>query len=156
MKEPSERRLDAEHVEVIAGREIAPRPDGGAAPLEIDRRDAVADETIERRRAVAEVAVVGERLGRMRALILHEEHAFGLRNRQRLQHERVDDAEDDGVRADAKRQREDRHERECRRARERADGIPHVGAQIVEEPEAARLPALILVRFDTAEFQPRA
>jgi hypothetical protein len=44
MKEPSERRLHAEDVEVVAGREIAPRPNRRGAALEIDRRDAVADQ----------------------------------------------------------------------------------------------------------------
>ena len=53
----------------------------------------------------------------------------GLRIRQRLQQQRVDDAEDRGVGADADRERRDDDERQARAAAQRADGV----AEVLEE-----------------------
>ena len=72
------------------------------------------------------------------------------------QHERVDEREDRGIRADAEREREDRNECEARASADAAHGIAEVGGTLVEEPHAERGAAVFLLRLDRAELDPRA
>ncbi len=73
VKEPSERRLHTEDVEVVAGREIAPGADRRSGALEIDRRDAVADQAGKRDVLIAQIAIVWKRLRREALVRLQKE-----------------------------------------------------------------------------------
>jgi hypothetical protein len=69
------------------------------------------------------------------------------------QEQRVDSAEDRGVRANAERERQDGHERKSRRAHKRSERVAHVLPQLVEEPQPERFAALL---FDTHDASRRA
>ena len=64
---------------------------------------------------------------------------IGIAVRQRLQQQRVDDAEDRGVRADAERQRGDGDEAEARRAQQQPRAVAKVLKQDVIEPRSVWL-----------------
>ena len=105
-KRPAIERLDAKHVEVVAGgdqREQLPAFAGAA--IQIHRREIVSHHTIPE---VGLVAVVEEVVMRHRQragipLVCGEDgdQAIRLRDRQRREQERIDDAENRRVRADA-------------------------------------------------------
>ena len=67
---------------------------------------------------------------------------IGVRERQRPQHDRVDDAEDRRVRADAERDREDDGESEERRLPQQTDRVPKIveqhGGEISVESEPGK------------------
>jgi len=66
-------------------------------------------------------------------------------HRQRLEQQRVDDAEDRGVRTDAKREREDHHDREARLAGEPTARVPEVLPTISHhEPPTSSLSRVIV------------
>ena len=128
MKEAPSHRLHAEHVEVIAGGEIAPRATQCAAGIDVHRGRTEANDAVECHVPVTYVAVVGE--GRARPpTALHEEHAIRPRDRERPKRDGVDDTEDRRIRADAERQREDRDGRESRAARKRTECVAKIGHQ---------------------------
>src|SRR5262245_54146743 len=61
-----------------------------------------------------------------RKLARHVDELFGMRVRERLKNDGVDDREDRRVRPDAERQRRDNDERKARRAHERTERVPKV------------------------------
>ena len=131
---PADRRLDPEEGQQAVGRDQGIEAlglgktgdgDGGAVPeCDVGQRPrllAVGDVVGERRVEVADVDA-----GRC----LPEAHqAVGLVERQRLEEDRVDDAEDRDIRADPQRQGQQGGQREHRRADQPAGGVAHVAHQ---------------------------
>src|SRR5258708_16753827 len=69
--------------------------------------DPVAEQGIEYRIAIANIAVVREGLARV-AGVVDEKEALRFGDRKRLQHKGIEDTQDDSVGAEAERQRADR------------------------------------------------
>ena len=80
-----------------------------------------------------------------------DHEAIGVRKGQRPQHDRVDDGEDGGVRADAERQRREDDDREADRPAQRAERETDVAADAVE-PRGPRRPAANLLAHDAARL----
>ena len=139
-----ERRLRAQHVEHRRRRareqEALRRPVAGErAPGRREDR-----ETLERRRLLAALEIVGDGGARVldahraiRVVHEHEPVAFGIR--QRPQIESVQDAEDRRVRADREREHERDHGRVQRALAERANGVANVFEQELASQESALL-----------------
>src|SRR5258708_10435968 len=68
------------------------------------------------------------------------------------QHNRIDQAEDGGVRADAERERQHRHREEAGTPAERPRGAAEIFPEVFE-PAAAHVAAILLDLFASAEFQ---
>ena len=111
-------RLDAEHVEITAGRVLAEHLLGRAVDRHLDRP------LMECRNTGEEAIVIAKRFvtwirrpaaaAGLPARVVDEEEVLRVRDRQELHEYRVDQAEDRGVRADAEAERQQRDERERR------------------------------------------
>jgi hypothetical protein len=135
-EEAPERGAHAEHREVVPRDELAPDGEAGrAAALHHRRRGAVGDDALQPAcpRAEVEVVRVGARpvapvadavLGPLARVHAHE--LPGPLDGERPQEERVDEAEDDGVDADAQGERADGGQREAGRLHELAQRITNV------------------------------
>src|SRR6185436_5973823 len=97
----------------------------------------------------------GEGVERLAAPAVREQldQAFGLPHGQGLQHRRIDQAEDGGIRADAESQRGDRGDREAGALPEDAGGVPDVLDKVLEEARAAHVAALLLHLIEAAELE---
>jgi hypothetical protein len=126
----AERRLRPEQREVVARDHL--RGDllgcGAARPVQLregDRRHLREDLVL-----VAQVLVVEVRQRQLARIPLvahvHRREPAGILHRDRLQHRRVDQAEDGGVGADAERQRQHRHRREDRAPGEEPERVSKV------------------------------
>ncbi len=127
---PAVQRRHAEHVEVAGGDDRA----GDAHRVVAGRRhgDGVFAVTRECRQRPLSSGYVHEVAGRVVALrrlgatAPDLDYRLGVRVWQRPQEDAVDDAEDGGVGADAKREREDRHDGEAGVLDERPDRVANV------------------------------
>ena len=89
------------------------------------------------------------------AAVVDEEQALRLRDGKRLQQQRIDEAEDRGVRADAERKRQDGDDRECRRSTQQPERIADISAQLVDDAQPEHLPAFVSPGVDAAKRDPR-
>ena len=108
---------------------------------------------------VASAGVVAAAGPRLRSRALEVDQAFGLGDRQGAQEELAVQREDRRVGPDAERQRHDGHARDERSLEEHAQrqsDVGHDALQLVGEPQAARLPAVVFRRLDAAELHPCA
>ena len=96
----------------------------------------------------------GRRLSRRRRHDQTNELA-GILVRQRLEQQRMDDAEDGRVGADAERQRQDGHGGEARCAAQRSHRVVHVPPGIIQPPQRAFVAVTFLHLLDAAERAPR-
>ena len=92
---------------------------------------------------------------RLPAGVVDEEQPLGILDRQCLDQHGVDQAEDRGVGADPEPERQQRHQRERGRPPQQPQGVAHVAAQFVEQPQADGFAAFLLTRFDAAELSER-
>jgi len=76
--------------------------------------------------------------------------------RERIQQDRVDDAEHSRVRADAKRHDRHANERKAGTSSSRANGIGHIVPDVVDPDERSSITVLILGVLDAAERSPRS
>src|SRR5258708_868141 len=121
-EEASQRGFDAQALKVVTGDEESPSPMRAAVIIERDLDGAIAEQRFKDGVAIANVAIVGKGI-RGLAPVVNEEDPVRVRNWQRLQQECVEDTEDDGVRADAKGQRQNRRRREAGRLPQYAERI---------------------------------
>jgi hypothetical protein len=103
-EESSERGLNTESCEVVSGGEVAPDAMCAAGVTERNLSDAIAEHRLKYRVAVANVTVVGERIG-WAARVVDGIDSLRIGHRERFQNQGIEDAEDDGVCADAQRHR---------------------------------------------------
>jgi hypothetical protein len=90
--------------------------------------------------AVADVLVIGIGNGEVGDfLALDVEELIGLRHRQRVENEGVDDSEDDDVGADGHSERENGEKGESGRASQLAQGVTQVGKEILHGWRPMRL-----------------
>ena len=129
-EQPPAGRLDAEHVEEVAGDDEAAHELRRVAGVKAGGDAAPARQRLERRRMVAQRLVL--RIGEDPAgPPVHVDEALAVRHRQALEERGVDQAEHRGVGADAERQRQHGGDRESRLLAQHPCGV----AQIVEEPD---------------------
>ena len=76
---------------------------------------------------------------------------MGVAERPRPGVHRVDDAEHGRVHADPERQDQHREQREPPVARESPDGVPRVARELIRQPQAPRVPTLVLDLLDATE-----
>jgi hypothetical protein len=130
----AERGAHAEHVEVVARRQVAPDALVVAAAAQAHRREAVGEQPREDLAAVAVVLVVEVRLDRhVRAVVERAEEFVkltGSLDGQRAQQHRVHETEDRGVGPDAERERHGRNEREARTLPQPARAVSQVLQQL--------------------------
>ena len=172
-EQSSQRRHGTQGREVRAGHLHALDLAEGSAPIRDARAEAaVRDEVREERllplqvteHRVAEYLVAparpvatGQAGLRPRRLEIHQ--ALRLDDRQRTQQKLAVEGEDRRVGPDAESQRHDRDAGDDRGLDEHAHRQANVGQQslqLVGEPQAARLPAVVLHALDAAEVDPRA
>ena len=125
----SERRSHAEHLEIVARDEQAPGSSGVVVDLEVHRREAQRSNARQHAVAIADVAVIRIRAGGKPGRARDRHQALRPLDRERREEERIDDAEDRGVGADAERQRQDRDGGEAWRPQQRAHRVAKVGAE---------------------------
>src|SRR5262249_50317425 len=87
-----------------------------------------------------------------RAAAANDEQPAGIAHRQRAQQYRVDETEERGVRPDAERERQDGGGGEARRSTEPSQSVRDVGAQLVDDPQPARVAALLFPTKVVAEL----
>ena len=168
-EQPPQRRHEAQRREVRAGDlhalddVEAPPPPGSAEHEAAVRRDVREDRLLplqvaEHRVAehlVAFAGPVAEVRAGLRPRRFQVDQALRLDDRQRTQQQLAIEGEDRRVGPDAERQRQNRDARDDRRLDEHAHRQPDVGQQslqLVGEPQAARLPAVVLHALDAAEM----
>jgi hypothetical protein len=78
----------------------------------------------------------------MRPILGHVHQTIRVFVRERLQQQRIDDAEQRGIRADSQRQRDHRREREAWITAEAAQSVAQILPSHVQEPDAIRLARL--------------
>ena len=76
-------------------------------------------------------------------------------NRQPPQHQRIDQTEDRGVRADPERERHQNHGGESRRAGRHAKSVEQVARDFIEKPAVTSGPDVFFDLLDTTELQTR-
>ena len=84
--------------------------------------------------------------------VVDEEQLLRVLDRQRLHQHRVDQAEDRAIGANPECERQQRHDRECRRASQEPQRIGDVSAQFAEQPQADGFAAFLLARLHAAEL----
>ncbi len=148
---PADERRDAERREEVAAH---------VCPADAARFAGVGEVELvvaERERAAEHVLIVadgfperiGERVAALRAR--QGDELVGVTHRERLEHHRVEDAEDRGVRTDPERQREDGDEGERRGRAERPQRVAHVADHRVEPGEEVALAGAFLLICAIAE-----
>lgn len=130
LQHPAAEGANAEHVEEVAGHELAPRPFRFAIDHDADGQIAAAGNAVKCPRLVTDISVVGKREARQRRAAKHQrrlDQPFGPRgSRQRVQQDRVDPAEDGGVGTDPDRQHQHRNRRERRLLPQHPNGEPDI------------------------------
>ncbi len=154
----AQRRFGAEHGEVVGGHEPDAQLFGIVLAGQGRGRRPDRAEAVELRRAVVEVLQLrpGERRPRvaLRRLVgPHEHQPLGIAEGQRLDEQRVGDAEDGGVGGHAQRQRGQRGGGEARRLAQPAPGIRDVAQRLVDQPSHTDLPDTFLHRLDAAHLR---
>ena len=151
---------DAEHLEEIAAHpqaagparvDAAPDHEPGVAPREHPgERLLVAGDQLPERiggfRVDAFVAAVG-----LRTVGTDFREVLSIVNRQEPQPDGVEQLKDGGVRADAERERQDRHGREDRTAAQEPQSIPQVAHRVLGDADPALIAAVVLVQRDAAQ-----
>jgi hypothetical protein len=142
---PPDRGADAEHLEVVAGDDLADREARAVVEIHRGHHRAVADDGVEH--VVARLQIAKVRVGRgavvdgaARIAREHVGESIGRGNRQRLEQQRVDDREQRRVEADPDRQRGDRHQRKRRTLGEPAQGETDVGDERGEQGRTIIIP----------------
>ena len=128
------KRRDAERAEEVCRDARALNPFGACQPCQVVRGARCGHVERERVEDAAALLHVNEvRVGdadllhaELRERVPHSHDAFRLRVRQRAEHDRVEGAEDDRVRADAEREREQRYRRERRTLPQKPRRVPQV------------------------------
>jgi hypothetical protein len=135
---PADDRADAQDVEEAAAREQAGDLARLAAGVQVEARRADGEDAAEEVLVIAQVFPlrVGERQARRQVgfggRLLQDHEPLGLVQRQRLQHQRVDEVEDGDVGADAEGQRQHGHGADGRGLAHQPEGKPEVAAEHVE------------------------
>ena len=144
-KDPPPRRFDAERVEVVVADQLHDHalPPAVQEDFVLDRGDGRSGERAESRHALAQlqVVVVDEIVDRPRPLPgrLEQLHELGRPgHRQRFDQQRVEQAEERDVAADAEGQRENSRQRESGAAADHRGGVGQVLAQVLEPAPAPR------------------
>ena len=113
----------------------------------------------ERLVVIAKVLVVPPREGahaRLSGISAQQlDELFRVAHRQRAEHQRVDQAEDRRVGADAERERQNRHRGEARRATQRPRGISHVLPRGFDDVLPADVTHMVFDRGSAAQLHPR-
>ena len=142
---------DARHLEVVRGHELAEDPIRLAPFAQAHGSDGVGREPGEGVGLLAKIEVVGIRRpsveGAAVVARVHRHYRGGVAHRKWAKKERVDEAEDRGVGADAEADRQQGHESESRALREH----PHGVAQVVDQ----RVHRALLGRWMTSFVPPR-
>ena len=87
--------------------------------------------------------------------VIDEEQSLRVVDRQRLDQHGVDQAEDRRVGANPEPERQQGHQRERRRPPQKPECVADVAAQLVDQPQANGVAALLLARVWTPEFGER-
>ena len=132
-EEPSAIGGEAEHVEEVAGDEIAQGAIRAVAGIQAGDEPGPGRHAFERLSAVAERGVHRIREDTAVLLPLHVDQPIAIGHRQALQECGVDDGEDGGVGADAEGERQDGREREGWLLPQRAGGIAEVLPEISKQ-----------------------
>ena len=120
-QQPAGQCMDTEHIEVVAAHDAGDSAKGGAIDRQVDGVGALGEKSGEDLLVFAQAAIGLMRPGgaarrpsaAQPARVQHDQFARAL-DRQRLEQQLVDDAEDRGIGADTERQRQDRRCRESR------------------------------------------
>src|SRR5262249_4817210 len=102
---------------------------------------------------IPNIAVGGERIGRGAVIILGLD-SLGLRNRGRVQHQRVQYAKDYRVYADAEGERSKRWNRKSRRPPEHTQRVPCVARKILDQIYFPHVSAFLLGVFGSTKLEP--
>src|SRR6185437_15652882 len=128
----------------------------GAKVMEHVQREGIVDVTAIASPAAPAVVVHLQGLGPDPLLVARPVHHVQLRRicyGQRLQQDRVNQAENGTVCANAQREREHGNNRKSRSVAESSHSISQVAEEVMQKMEAASLAAAFLVSFHCAEFQ---
>ncbi len=150
-----ERRLDAQHLEVVSADEVAPHPLGESVVAHAQGRETVRNQPGERVAPVTVVLVVGvgERGKHLPALVvLERDEIFGRRHGKRLEERLVQEREHRGVGSDPEGERKEADGGEAGPLPERSKTEAHVLGERVQEREAPGLAALLHEPAGAAEL----
>ena len=132
----SERGVDAEQLEVVAGDDLAERHPRLIAAFDRRDRRAVGQHPREDRVLRPEIEEVGVGAGRVGVAVaasrVDVDQPIGPVDGQRPQQRGIDDREESGVEADADGEGGDRHERERGAAQQPFQRVADVGAELLE------------------------
>src|SRR5207237_2257533 len=76
-------------------------------------------------------------------------------NRKRAPEHALHQAEDRRIGSDAQRKREHGNGSECWRVAQLTHRVAHIGAELIEQPNASSLAGVFLDALDAAKFEPR-
>ncbi len=156
VEEAAKKRLNAQCVEVVPRHFIAPGLGWILARIQPYRREDVRCQTIEAAVAIAQIEIVGIRSTLVLiGSALECVEALRMGHIQRPQDQRIQYAEDHGVRADRQRQRQNRGDRESRRLAQHAKAEAHILQKGLDKIAAQRFVAFLSVPFSAAELDAR-
>src|SRR5690348_2604775 len=156
VKESPEKRLQLEHIEVVAGRRIAIGLERLLARVQADERKIKGGQILKAAIAVAQIDVVRIRLKAGIDAVLRSPEALALWHIQRMQDECIHDPENDCVCANGQRQREYRDQGEAGGLAEHPGSQAQVLNKNVEEMSAHGLVTFLFELFRSTELHARA
>src|SRR6202035_4278475 len=126
VEETPQRRLDGQHIKIVAGGEISPDAECAGVRLQLHGRDAVSQHACEGAVGVAKILIVGKGLAGAVTRVFDESQFVRAINGEGAEEESVDYAEDNRVGADAESQGKDRDKGEGRIFRQHTNRVAQV------------------------------